>query len=125
MTSGDGAMTLPGTEPADAREAVARELRRVGDRLRSMPLQRLEGDLAAAARRASQRLADLSADAEGERRRPMPVLAAHALGDQVTVTGNDLLAAADDQHPSHPRGQVSDAALTEALEVLVGLRQRL
>jgi hypothetical protein len=42
-----------------------------------------------------QRLADLAADAEGRRRRPVPALAPHSLGDQVLVLGHDLLAVSD------------------------------
>jgi hypothetical protein len=42
-----------------------------------------------------QRLADLAADAEGRRRRPVPALAPHGLADQVLVLGHDLLAVCD------------------------------
>jgi hypothetical protein len=42
-----------------------------------------------------QRLADLAADAEDRRRRPVPALAPHGLADQVLVLGHDLIAVAD------------------------------
>lgn len=40
-----------------------------------------------------QQLADLGADAEGRERRPVPVLGAHALGDQLRVLVQDVAAA--------------------------------
>jgi hypothetical protein len=38
-----------------------------------------------------QQLADLTADADGEPRRPVPELAAYALAEQALVLGHDLL----------------------------------
>ncbi|WP_432491903.1 hypothetical protein [Kineococcus gypseus] len=64
-------------------------------------------------RRAAQRLADVAADAEGRARRPLPHLALHGLGDQLAVTGADVLA-----HGDPP-------ALAAALEVVLELRRGL
>jgi hypothetical protein len=73
------------------------ELRRVVDRLRSMPLTRLAapwGDYpsrAVGARALAQRLADRAADLSGLPRRRVPDVGDAAVGDQVAVTGRDLL----------------------------------
>ena len=70
------------------------------DRLRSMPLSRLDRPAEGAAetradlaRRTAQALADLAADAEGRPRRSLPRLAVHGTGDQVAVVGADVLTA--------------------------------
>ncbi len=67
----------------------ARELRRVVARLTTL------GSRAPAAlvRAELQHLADAAADAEGRERRPVPELAPHAWGDQLTVLVTDALAA--------------------------------
>jgi hypothetical protein len=76
---------------------VAVELGRVVDRLRSMPLTRLAaswGDYpsrAAGARALAQRLADRAADLDGLPHRVVPDVGDAAVGDQVAVTGRDLL----------------------------------
>ena len=73
------------------------ELGRVVDRLRTMPLTRLAapwGDSpsrAAGARAVAQRLADRAADVSGAPHRPVPDVGDAAVGDQVAVTGRDLL----------------------------------
>ena len=73
------------------------ELGRVVDRLRTMPLTRLAapwGDYpsrAAGARALAQRLADRAADVSGAPHRPVPDVGDAAVGDQVAVTGRDLL----------------------------------
>ena len=73
------------------------ELGRVVDRLRTMPLTRLAapwGDYpsrAAGARALAQRLADRAADVGGAPHRPVPDIGDAAVGDQVAVTGRDLL----------------------------------
>ena len=73
------------------------ELGRVVDRLRTMPLTRLAapwGDYpsrAAGARALAQRLADRAADVSGALHRPVPDVGDAAVGDQVAVTGRDLL----------------------------------
>ena len=86
-----------GRTPAEGARA---ELRRVVDRLRSMPLSRLDRPAEGAAEtradvahRTAQALADLAADAEGQPRRPLPRLAVHGTGDQLAVVGADVLAA--------------------------------
>jgi hypothetical protein len=85
----------------DPRDRLDRELRRVTDRLRTLGLARLERpgpDGRTPAQRAhevAQALADLAADATGRDRRDVPVLPAHAVADQVAVTGLDLRAEGD------------------------------
>jgi hypothetical protein len=76
----------------DPRDEVAREGQRVVDRLRSMPLTRLTGDVAGRARALAQALADRAADLEGRPRRPVPDIGDPAVGDQVAVMVTDLLA---------------------------------
>lgn len=75
----------------DPRDEVAREGQRVVDRLRSMPLTRLTGDVAGRARALAQALADRAADLEGRPRRPVPDVGDPAVGDQVAVMVADLL----------------------------------
>lgn len=73
------------------------ELASVVDRLRSMPLARLSrpwgghSSLAAGARALAQRLADQAADIGGWPRCEVPDVGDAAVGDQVAVTGRDLL----------------------------------
>lgn len=73
------------------------ELARVVDRLRSMPLTQLAAawgeypSRAAGARALAQRLADRAADLGGRPRREVPDVGDVAVGDQVAVTGRDLL----------------------------------
>ena len=73
-------------------ESVADRLAVVGPRLAAR-----ESDAAATAlsdiRTVLQQLAELGTDAEGRERRPVPVLGAHALGDQVRVLAQDVAAA--------------------------------
>lgn len=103
----------------DPRARLDRELRRVADRLRTLGPARLERagedgkSPATVAHQAAQALADLAADAQGRGRRAVPVLPAHALADQVTVTGNDLLVEGD------------DAAVGAGADVLATLRRAL
>ncbi|SDQ69024.1 hypothetical protein [Quadrisphaera sp. DSM 44207] len=61
-----------------------------------------------------QHLADAAADAEGRARRPVPVLGAHAVGDQLAVLARDLLAT------DPPPGALADLA-----DRLVALRRAL
>lgn len=78
-------------------EEGMRRLERLADRLRVIGprLAGREGEdarrLLGEVRAGLQRLADLAADADGEPRRPVPVLGAHALADQALVLGHDLL----------------------------------
>lgn len=114
---------LAGPPPADDADALRRELRRVGDRLRVVPARRLELGLAQEVHRVAQRLADMAADLEGQPRRPVPTLALHGLGDQLEVLGEDLLSA------SARRGQTGtgqgEGSLGEAQQLLTGLRRGL
>lgn len=81
-----------------AQEQVRTELERVVDRLRTMPLGRLDAPWppyatrAEGARALAQRLADRAADLGGWPRHPIPDVGDAAVGDQVAVTGADLLA---------------------------------
>ena len=78
--------------------SLARDAERTADRLRVVGprMAARTGDDAAAVlaavRADLQRLADLAADAEARPRRPVPVLGAHALGDQVLVLAHDVAA---------------------------------
>lgn len=71
-------------------EDAETELRRVVDRLRTMPLTRL-GAHAPAARLLAQELADRCAALTGDMRRVVPDIGDAAVGDQVAVTGRDVL----------------------------------
>lgn len=79
-----------------------RELDRAADRLDALGPARLEragADGVTAAGRVRpvlQSLADIAADGEGEPRRTVPVLAAHALADQLRVLARDALRTADE-----------------------------
>jgi hypothetical protein len=75
---------------------LIRQAERVADRLGVVgPRMAARSSPSAAAvlddvRTVLQGLADLGADAEARERRPIPVLAAHALGDQVLVLAHDV-----------------------------------
>ena len=77
-------------------DGLARDAEREADRLRVVGPRMAARDgeepaaLLAAVRADLQRLADLAADAEARERRPLPVLGAHALGDQVLVLAHDV-----------------------------------
>lgn len=87
---------MGGVHPSTEDE-YARELRRVIDRLRTLPLPSLDAPVggfpsrSAAARATAQELADLGADVEGHERRALPALAATAVADQLAVCATDLL----------------------------------
>lgn len=74
-----------------------RELSRVVDRLRTMPLTRLARpwaefpSLAAGARALAQELSDRGAEAAGTERHVVPDVGDVAVGDQVAVTGRDYM----------------------------------
>ncbi|GLY14651.1 hypothetical protein Kisp01_16660 [Kineosporia sp. NBRC 101677] len=78
-------------------EEAAKRLERLADRLRVVGprLGARQGaeaaELLARIRAGLQRIADLTADADGEPRREVPVLSAYALADQALVLGHDLL----------------------------------
>jgi hypothetical protein len=71
--------------------------------------------VADAAHELAQRLADLAADAEGRARLPVPRLGDHAVGDQVAVTGHDLVSLAR-------AGRLDQDRLDRAVELLRDLR---
>ncbi|MEJ5946281.1 hypothetical protein WDZ17_13360 [Pseudokineococcus basanitobsidens] len=100
---GPGRLVRPGPRPVGA-EAVDDEGVQAG-----APVDLLRPLL--------QQLADAGADLEGEPRRVVPVLGAHALGHQLAVLARDVLAAA----------QVRDdaAALATLHNRLVALRRTL
>ena len=74
-----------------------RELSRVVDRLRTMPLARLAAawgefpSLAAGARALAQEFADRGTEASGIQRHVVPDVGDAAVGDQVAVTGRDYM----------------------------------
>ncbi|GAB3245146.1 hypothetical protein [Kineosporia babensis] len=71
-------------------ERLADRLRVVGPRLGARQGPEA-ADLLGQVRAGLQKIADLTADADGEPRRPVPVLSAYALADQAMVLGHDLL----------------------------------
>jgi hypothetical protein len=133
-------------------DVLAADVRRVADRLRTMSAARLAGPLAPpedglmppyatraqAARAVAQAMADAAAALESAAagggwvdRRPLPELADFAVGEQVAVTGHDLLAALtlvspddevrsgpDDHGPARP-------GVEDAVRLLADLRRRL
>lgn len=109
-------------------DPVEVELRRVVDRLRSLSVDRLARpappwpSAVAGAHATAQRLADLAAGLEGGPRRAVPTLRAGGAGDQVAVTGHDLLAAAAAYDVTDPRRA---AALGEGAAALARLRRAL
>jgi hypothetical protein len=113
---------------APPREALERELRRVLDRLRSLPLERLGdpappwGSRTEAAAATGQVLADLAQDLEegpGAARRALPALAPAAAPDLVAVPAHDLLLALRAHAPD------AGAAAAAGHEALVRLRRAL
>ena len=78
---------------------VRRELGRVADRLRVLGPRWAQREHPpaelAAVRAALQRFADLAADAADAPRRAVPELRLHALADQLTVLGHDVLLGAE------------------------------
>lgn len=116
------------------RSELAADVRRVADRLRSLSQTRLAGppapseagfpdhpSRAAAARAAASALAGAAATLEGIAAPPLPELGDFAAGDQVAVTGHDLLAAMTAIAPdAHGRETVAVAAAA-----LADVRRRL
>lgn len=80
-------------------DALATQLGRVAERLRTLSLARLQAPVpgwpsrAVAARAVAQRCADVTAAIEGRAARPLPVLSDLAVGDQVSVCAGDLVRA--------------------------------
>ena len=116
---GTPAPTAATSDPTALEADLVRRAEREADRL-AVVGPRLAGRESASAatalddiRQVTQNLADLGADAEGRARRPVPVLAAHALGDQVRVLAHDVAATRD------------TAALSEAVQLLRDLAARI
>jgi hypothetical protein len=104
-------------------EALRIEVRRVADRLRSMSEERLtrpfppHASRAAAGLALAQLLADSSAALEGAPPRRVPDLGPLAVGDQVAVTGTDVVTAA--------AGVPDDPQVQRCLDALAELRRTL
>jgi hypothetical protein len=130
------------SELGSLREALEAELRRVPDRLRALPVTRLAAPLppypsvAEAARAVAQRLADAAAGVEDRSLpeppgyRVLPELADRACGDQIVVTGTDLLLASDGVAAgtrvwSGVEQAAVDDVVRRAVEDLAGLRRAL
>ncbi len=122
------------------RQRLQADLGRTVDRLRTLGLARLEAAFdpeptrADAARAVAQHLADLAADLEDRPRLTLPTLGVQAAGDQLAVTGHDLLAAAAEPETADVPGDLGsvrraatevDAQLLEAADLLLDLRRRL
>jgi hypothetical protein len=131
-------------------EELAADVRRVADRLRTLSAARLAGppapsedgmppyrSRAQAARGAAQAMADAAAALESApaggwvERRPLPELADLAVGEQVAVTGHDLLAALALVSPDEQVWFGSDdpaparLGVEQAARLLADLRRRL
>lgn len=100
-------------------DEALRSLDRLADRLRVVGPRLAARDSEEAARTLArirdglQHLADLTADADGGPRRPVPQLAGHALADQALVLGYDLLGGSGPT-PDSERTDVFRAAAVEA-----------
>lgn len=70
---------------------LAREIDRLASRLGALGQVRVAGEPAQSVRDLAQRLADARAELTGEPRRAVPRLADHAVGDQITVIGRELV----------------------------------
>jgi len=84
--------TLSPTHPEAVRhlDRLATRLRVVGPRLAAREGAQAQEQLQAI-RAGLQNLADITAEADGEPRRPVPELSGYALADQALVLGHDLL----------------------------------
>ncbi len=105
-------------------DEFADQVDRLVDRLRSLPIPRLtrtsdgQPSIADSAYALAQVFADLSADLDQRTRRDIPRLNALASGDQVAVTANDLVAAAQSADPG------GGPAVEVALVATRALRER-
>ena len=106
-------------------DVLERELERVVDRVRHLALGRLAqpappwASRELAARETAQLLADAAAELEGAPPRRLPQLHASALGDQLAVTGRDVLLAARSGAADHPGGP---AAVVRVIDAVLKLR---
>ncbi|MDQ1664455.1 MAG: hypothetical protein QOH75_486 [Actinomycetota bacterium] len=138
----DGDLDIPQSSWAAARAGLAADVRRVVDRLRGLSQARLAAGApphqsrAAAARRAAQLIADAAQGIEehdGDIEpawRTLPTLHDFAVGDQVAVTGQDLLIAAAEVAPDTPvwargRRRTAHEVLADAATQLGELRRLL
>ncbi len=110
---------------ASGAQDLADHVDRLADRLRSLSDVRLARPLppyasrAEAAHALAQRLADAAARLEGLPVRPVPRLHDLAVGDQVAVTGHDLVSAA--RAAALPGGPALRVTLAEATAACVEL----
>lgn len=133
---------MPDQGWATARKALQADVRRVTDRLRGLTESRLATPVppfssrAAAAREAARTLAVAAQGLEARRDgdepvwRTPPTLSDVAVGDQVAVTGNDLLAALADVRPADPvwapgGRRPAGEVVAEAAELLAATRRLL
>lgn len=116
-------------------EDLVREAERVADRLRVL-LPRLLArqdatpgrELLDATAATLQALADAAARAQGQPRRAVPRIGAHAVPDQVLVLARDLVAGTPEPgaFPTEAASRAAlERAIAEGLEALRGLRSRL
>ena len=91
-------MSQSGTATSEI-DALATQLGRVAERLRTLSLARLQAPVpgwpsrAVAARNLAQHCADVTAAIDGRAARPVPELPDLAVGDQVSVCAGDLVRA--------------------------------
>lgn len=128
---------MPGEGWGRLRDDLAADVRRVADRLRTLSQTRLGHPAppyrtaADAGRAAAAALAAAGRDLETAAGAPPPAAAVprlpdFAVGDQVAVTGHDLLAALDLVGPDTPvGGRPARAVVTEALRRLADVRRLL
>jgi hypothetical protein len=125
-----------------SRAALARDVDRVADRLRGLSQARLaaaappHASRAAAARATAQTFADAAAGLEAGHDpaaptwRALPELSDFAAGDQIAVTGHDLLTSAEGASPddlvwARQGRRTADEVLGEAAHALAALRRLL
>ncbi len=133
---------MPDDDWAPLRDELAADVRRVSDRLRNLSQARLQAPVppfpsrAAASREAARVLSvaaqgiEARADATEPSWRQPPELADFAVGDQVAVTGHDLLAVLDGLDPAEdawaPGGRrTSREVVAEAAGTLAATRRLL
>jgi hypothetical protein len=120
------ATVRPVTDDGELLDRVAADVRRVADRLRSLSAARLAapcppyGSVADAGRAAAAALADASCALAGLEQRSLPRLGDFAVGDQVAVTGRDLLDAL-----TAAGGDAAPGEAARAADVLADVRRRI
>jgi hypothetical protein len=112
-------VSQPGTATSEI-DALATQLGRVAERLRTLSLARLQAPVpgwpsrVVAARALAQQCADVTAAIEGRAARPVPELADLAVGDQVSVCAGDLVRALR-------AGEIDGPALAQVESVRTGV----